>query len=173
MHKLIFFSFLFLLSHHSTFGQTIHTAASTVTFEVSNFGMGSVEGSFGGMKGDISFDANDLSNATFEVCIDAQSIDTGNQKRDDHLKAEDFFEVEKYPSICFSSNKIVKTDSGFKTIGTLNMHGVTRTEEIDFTYDGSKFQGNLTVNRLDYKIGPSGGFMVGKEVEIQIACTLN
>ena len=135
--------------------------------------MGSVDGSFGGMKGDITFDSNDLSNANFEVCIDAKSINTGNNKRDNHLKGEDFFDVENHPSICYTSNQVVKTESGFKATGTLNMHGITKSETIVFTNNDGIFTGDLTVKRKDYKVGPNGGFMVGKEVKIQIVCNIN
>lgn len=168
--RFLFYSLFLSFSISTLCGQSINPDQSTVNFEVSNFGMGSVDGAFSGMKGNITFDANELSNATFEVCIDAKSIDTGNNKRDGHLKGEDFFDVEKYPTICFSSNEITKTKDGFKATGTLNMHGISKSEEIIFTYRDGIFTGDLTVNRKDYKIGPSGGFMVGKEVKIQIVC---
>lgn len=151
----------------------INTEKSNVTFELSNLKFNTVEGSFAGMKGEITFDKNDLSVCDFNVCIDASTVDTKNSKRDEHLRKEDFFDVEKYPTICFESKSVSKTDSGFSTKGELTMHGSTREVEIPFTFDGTTFKGQLTLNRLDYKIGESyGSFMVGKKVELEIVCVV-
>lgn len=155
------------------YAQTINTTASKVSFEISNMGLNTVEGSFGGMKGTIVFNPNDLSNSRFEVCIDAATVNTGNSKRDKHLKTEDFFEVEKYPTICFQSTSIVKTSEGFKTVGELDMHGLVKAVEILFTFSNNTFSGTLELRRRDYGIGPSGGFMVGKTVNLRILCAIN
>lgn len=168
--SLILFVIVFL---NAVNGQTINSSDSKIVFNISNMGFGSVSGTFTGMSGDLSFYTEDLSNSSFEVCIDANTIDTENKKRDEHLKNEDFFEVEKYPTICFTSTEIAKTNTGYKTIGTLNMHGISKAIEIPFTYNANVFDGMFTVNRIDYRIGPNGGFMVGKEVEIQIICKTN
>ena len=170
MKKVLLFSLIIPLTFAAAWGQSIDSDKSYVSFEVDNFSWGSVDGKFDGMSGNIVFDQNDLAKASFEVCINSASINTDNKKRDDHLKGEDFFEVEKYPSICFTSEKIELSDNGFKTIGMLNMHGISRSEQITFTYSDGAFRGNLTINRLDYTIGPNGGFMVGKSVDISIVC---
>ena len=149
----------------------INSDQSKVTFEVSNLKFRTVKGSFSNMTGEINFDKNDLSVCDFNVCIDATSIDTENKKRDDHLKKDDFFNVEKYPTICFESISVSKTDAGFSTKGALTMHGYTREVEIPFTFDGTTFNGQLTLNRLDFKVGENyGGFVVGKKVELEIVC---
>lgn len=149
--------------------QNIDTEKSKVTFEISNMKWKTVEGSFSGMKGSATFNPNNLESASFNVCIDAKSVDTDNGKRDEHLRTEDFFEVEKYPTICFQSTSVVKTPAGFKVTGNLTMHGVTRTEEIDFTYTNNTFTGKLKVERYAYKVGEdTGEFMVGNEVDLTI-----
>ncbi|WP_073086040.1 YceI family protein [Chitinophaga jiangningensis] len=154
--------------------QTIDTGNSGVKFEVSNMGMRKVKGSFSGMKGTIDFNPQNLSTAHFEVCVAANSVNTGNEKRDHHLKEKDFFETEKYPEICFTSSQITKTATGYNAGGKLTAHGVTREVTIPFTYNNHVFEGKLTINRLDYKIGEgTGTFMVGNEVQMVITCVVN
>lgn len=152
--------------------QSIDTDQSIITFSVSNMKLNTVKGTFTGMMGDVIFNPNDLPSSKFDVCIDAKSIDTGNAKRDKHLRNEDFFEVETYPQICFKSSTITKTSDGYKVKGMLTMHGVSKTVEIPFTYNSKQLIGDIKLNRLDYKVGGSGGFMVGKEITIQIKCVL-
>ena len=172
MIKQIVFNLLFLLTVYSVVGQSINSTNSAVSFEISNFGVNTVEGSFTGMAGEVSFSPDDLSNSTFAVCIDAKSIDTENEKRDEHLRKEDFFDVVTYPEICFNSTEITKTNDGYTAIGILTMHGQSNNCEIPFSVNDQIFKGVFTIDRQDYGVGPSGGFMVGKEVEIQIVCEI-
>jgi len=164
---------LFLMLCFTSIGQNIISSNSKVTFKIGNMGFKSVKGSFTGLNGDLTFSADNLQASNFDVCIDAATINTENQKRDEHLKNEDFFDVEKYPTICFTSSAIVKTNTGYETTGILKMHGVTKTVKIPFTYSNNTFTGKINVNRADYGIGPNGGFMVGKNVEIQIIAKVN
>lgn len=158
----------------TTFNQTINTTESKVTFEISNMGgMKTVKGSFTGMQGDLVFDENNLESSHFKVCIDAATVNTDNQKRDDHLKNEDFFEVATYPVICFKSKIIAKNKDGFVTNGELTMHGVTKTIEIPFTVIEGVFDGQFELKRKDYGVGPNGGFMVGKTVKVGIVCKVD
>lgn len=150
----------------------IDAKSSLVTFSVSNFYFKKVEGSFSGMKGTLNFNPKELSTSKFDVCIDAKSINTGNEKRDEHLKNKDFFEVKTYPDICFKSSDVSKTSDGYKAKGALTMHGVSKEIEIPFTYNSNQFNGEFKINRLDYKVGGKGGFMVGKEIIVRINCVL-
>ncbi len=156
-----------------TYAQTINGEDSRVEFSVSNMGFKTVPGTFSGLEGKIMFDQGDVSQSSFEVCIDASSINTENKKRDDHLRTADFFDVERYPTICFTSSSIEKTSDAYTTSGTLTMHGVSKKVDIPFTFEGGKFVGELTLQRLDYKVGEgTGGFMVGKEIEVKIICSV-
>ena len=137
MLRKISFCVLVLVSSFGLSGQTINTDDSKVTFSVSNMAFNTVTGSFKGMEGTIHFLADDLTTSEIDVCIDASTVDTENEKRDEHLKNEDFFEVAKYPKICFKSSEIVKTTTGYKTTGILTMHGVSETVTIPF---GSSLQ---------------------------------
>lgn len=163
--------FVFLASIGSA--QTIDTQNSKVNFEIGNMKVNTVEGTFQGMTGKIIFDPADLSTAQFEVCVDAVSVNTGSEKRDDHLRNEDFFDVEKFPTICISANSIVKKDEGFLLAGELTMHGVTKNIEIPFTFASNTFKGAFEVSRFDYLIGEdTSKFMVSEDVEISIVCVV-
>ena len=133
-----------------------------------------VKGAFTGMKGEIRFDETDLVNSSFKVSIDAATVNTENEKRDDHLRNEDFFHVDEYPVISFESHSIQKTDNGFITLGKLSMHGVSRDVEISFTYINGQFVGALEVNRFDYTIGEgTGTTSVDEMASLEIIAVVN
>lgn len=153
--------------------QTIDPNMSLVSFELSNMLVNTVEGTFSGMTGDISFDVNRPSSATFSVCIDASTVNTGSKKRDQHLRKEDFFDVATYPTICINSTRIKSTPEGMRFFGTLTMHGVVKEIDFPFTYSQGEFKGSFTINRLDFGVGEgTGSFAVGEEVEITIVCAV-
>ncbi len=153
--------------------QSIIADGSIVKFKVSNMKWKTVKGTFTGMKGNVVFDTQNLSEAYFDVCIDPATVNTENKKRDNHLKNEDFFHVEKYPEICFKSTSINKTSEAYKVIGNLKMHGVNKPVEINFTYSNNTLVGQLIVNRLDFSVGEvTSTFMVGEEIELEIICKL-
>ncbi|NLR93003.1 YceI family protein [Flammeovirga agarivorans] len=165
---------LLFLSVANVFAQEINTSASRIDFSISNFKVNTVEGFFNGMSGIIQFDESNLSSSSFDVCIAASTVNTDNEKRDKHLKNEDFFEVEKYPTICFVSDEIIKKGDQYITKGRLTLHGVTQEVSIPFTKNESTLVGDLKINRLDYDLGKgTGTFTVGDEVEIKITCVLN
>ncbi len=167
------FTFLLFFSLQNLDAQTIAAEKSKVNFSIKNIAINTVNGNFTGMKGNVSFNESDLSVCTFDVCIDAASVDTDNQKRDNHLRKADFFEVEQYPSICFVSESISKTEKGYNAKGNLTMHGTTKSIEIPFTFDGSTFVGNFEVLRKDFGVGSSyGNFMVGNKVKVEIVCVV-
>ncbi|RJE74145.1 YceI family protein [Reichenbachiella sp. MSK19-1] len=152
---------------------TINGIKSSVKFEISNFGFNTVEGTFTGMKGSISFDSKAPSNGSFDVCIEANTVNTDNQKRDEHLRSEDFFYVEKFPVICFRSKKIAKKPEGYLVSGTLTMRGISHEVEIPFGFTDGVFKGALTLDRTDYKVGDDGSIVVGEEVALEIICAVN
>jgi polyisoprenoid-binding protein YceI len=136
-------------------------------------GIRSVEGLFTGIKGNITFNPSNLSNASFDVCIDASSINTENTKRDNHLKNKDFFQVDSFPTICFKSKSIVKSKEGYNVTGDLTMLGSTLEITFPFTYSSKYLKASFGLERLDFGLGIDyGSFMVGKTVEINISCYL-
>lgn len=171
--KTIYLIFTLLFATIMANAQAINSAKSMVKFSIDNMKVNTVNGTFSGMKGAIVFNENDLENSSFNVSVDAKTVNTENEKRDTHLKNEDFFNVDIYPEIRFLSTSIIKTPKGYKTTGNLTLHGVTKPIEIILTYQNKTFKGQLTINRLDYKLGEStNSFMVGKETEIEIICSI-
>ena len=158
----------------------INSQLSKVDFKIGNMGFMSVEGSIGGMKGDLKFDANNLNASFFDVTIDPASIDTESEKRDEHLKNEDFFNVEKYLTVHFKSTEVLKKDDAYLAKGYLTLHGVKKMVEIPFSIEtnGSQktFKGEFEVDRNDYNLGTeaySGSFMVDDIAEVVITCVFN
>lgn len=158
MYKGTLLFLAFFLTVSVAISQSIDADNSKVTFEVSNMGFNSVEGTITGMSGTVNFKPNNLDASKFDVCVDASTINTGNDSRDKHLKNEDFFEVDTYPTICFQSTKITKTDDGFLTTGKLTMHGISKNVEIPFTFTDNTLTRKLVIQRLDYEIGSGNGF---------------
>jgi polyisoprenoid-binding protein YceI len=137
------------------------------------FDGGDPSGQFGGLKGTISFDPNDLANSKFDATIDVTSINTGNGMKNTHAKSEKWFDAEKYPTIQFTSSAITKAGSGYEAKGILNMHGVQKEIVIPFTFDDNVFKGTISVNRLDYNINtaePAHGASTFK-VDISVPVT--
>jgi len=164
---------LILSAHVAKSQQTINTKASNVSFEISNMGFNTVEGTFSDMKGTVRFDGNDLPHSLLDVCVSAESVNTESESRDEHLRKEDFFHVEVYPTICFRSTTVTRNTSGYVANGTLTMHGVSKDVSIPFTFSNNTFEGSFSLDRTDYGVGSDGGFMVGKTVELTIVCVLN
>jgi polyisoprenoid-binding protein YceI len=148
-----------------------------------------VKGDFTKVKGAVTMDDNDVSNLNVELTIDAASVNTGHAKRDEHLRAADFFDVAKYPTITFVSKKVMKDGPDrLKVTGDLTMHGVTR--ELTVNVEGPSQQvkdpwGNLRrgatgaakINRKDFGLTwnrtlETGGVVVGEDVDIFVEIEL-
>ena len=113
---------------------------------------GDPSGEFGGLKGTISFDPNDLASSKFDASIDVATINTGNGMKNTHAKSDKWFDAEKYPTIRFTSSAITKTPAGYEAKGILDMHGVQKEITVPFAFDNNVFKGSIQVNRLDYNI---------------------
>lgn len=148
--------------------QQIKLSESEVMFEVSNMGFNTVEGTFSEMTGVINFDKTNLQSSSMNICIKSNTVNTGNNGRDEHLKNEDFFEVEKYPNICFVSTSIEKSGTDFIVHGNLTIKGVIKSVSIPFTSEKNTLKATLQIIRKDYSLGPNSGFMVGKTVKVFI-----
>ena len=162
----------------------IDTAHSSVAFKVSHMVVSKTRGAFTDFNGVISLDENDVTKSSVEVTIAVASIDTANEDRDEHLRAADFFDAEKYPAITFKSNGVEKIGGGYIAHGELTMKGVTKKVSIPFEMSGPITDpwGNerigistesITIDRQDYGISFSrtmeaGGLVVGNDVIIEI-----
>ncbi len=153
-------------------------AHSKVGFAITHLMISEVEGHFG--EFDITATATDtFDEAEFSVDIKTTSIDTDNDRRDNHLRSADFFDAENHPSITFKSDSFEKTgDKTFKLTGDLTMHGVTKTVTLDGKVNGiitdqrsEKLKAGLkltgTINRLDFGVGGDTASL-GDDVEMTI-----
>ncbi|TXC78316.1 sodium-translocating pyrophosphatase [Luteibaculum oceani] len=157
----------------------VDEAHTFVNFEIRHLFSNS-RGTFGKVSGNVNFGENP-SEAKFDIVIDAKTIDTRNEKRDDHLRSEDFFEVKKYKTINFKGNGLVQTENGYDIPGTLTIKDVTKevvvkaeflgNGESPFGSEVAAFAGSLTIDRNDYGITFMPG-VLGNEVEITFTTEL-
>jgi polyisoprenoid-binding protein YceI len=157
---------------------------TTVGFSVSHI-FTSVHGRFDRFDGTIVFDPEEPESAIIRATVEAASINTNNAKRDKHLRSDDFFDVEKHPTLSFESTGGVTEmkDKRGKLAGNLTIHGVTKPVVLDVTFRGqgkdpwgnvrAGFAASLNINRKDYGLNwnevlETGGLLVGEEIEIRI-----
>lgn len=99
----------------------IDTSSSEVSFQVKKLGIFTINGSINGFTGDVYFSEEAFTDANFNVCVSPSSINTGNAKRDEHLKSKDFFFVNEHPKICFRSTSIQSKGNGYEAAGNLTL----------------------------------------------------
>jgi polyisoprenoid-binding protein YceI len=162
---------------------------SSFQFKVRHLMVSNVKGDFTKMKGAVTMDDKDISNLNVELTIDAASVNTGHAKRDEHLRAADFFDVAKYPTITFVSKKVMKDGPDrLKVTGDLTMHGVTRevtvnvegpTQEVKDPWGNFRrgATGTAKINRKDFGLTwnralETGGVVVGEDVDISVEIEL-
>lgn len=163
-----------------------HSAAG---FSVRHMMVSNVKGSLGEVKGALNLDDKDVTKSTVEATIDVNGINTGNAKRDEHLKSPDFFNVAQYPTITFKSTKVAKAGAGkLKVTGDLTMHGVTKSVVLDVEGPSKEAKdpwGNTRtgvaastkLNRKDFGLTynqalETGGVAVGEEVTVNLELEL-
>ena len=112
-------------------------AHTTVGFVVRHLMVSKVRGHFAEFDGAITV-AEDPHASSVTATIQMASISTNDAQRDGHLKSADFFEVEKYPVMTFTSAKIVPSGSDWKVEGELSLHGVTKTVVLDVEFNGAQ-----------------------------------
>ncbi len=168
---------------------TVDGTHSSVNFSVSHLVISKTRGEFKDFSGDISFSEKEIETSSVEFNINVTSIDTEDEGRDDHLRNADFFDVEKYPTMTFKSNKVIKgKESDFKLIGDLTIKDVTKEVTFDCTYAGtvndpwgntkSGFSAETKINRQDFnvkfsKVLETGGLVVGDEISIVLEIEAN
>ena len=145
---------------------------SSIKFKIRNFGL-ETGGSFTGLEGTISFDPNDLTKDSFDLSVDAGSINTDNNMRDNHLKKEDYFDVQNYPRIRFVSTSVtVDNNAHFTVTGKLTIKNTTQEITIPFTATPKNesyiFTGEFRINRKDFKVGGSSTISNGLTVQFSV-----
>ena len=138
---------------------------SRLTFSITHMGISDVAGLFKTFDVTITTSKTDFSDAVFELSADIATINTEVEKRDDHLRSADFFEVEKYPTMTFKSTSIKKISKDkYKLTGNLTLHGITKSVTMDLWYRGmaenpmnkitsAGFQLTGNLKRSDFGIG--------------------
>ena len=97
------------------------------------------KGTLSGFEATILFDADDLTNSSVTGKVDASTINTENEKRDEHLKSADFFEVKKYPELTFKRPSITEGEVGFVRKGLINIKETEQKETIKFGFQNNIF----------------------------------
>ncbi|WIG96404.1 YceI family protein [Myxococcus sp. SDU36] len=167
----------------------IDSTNSVALFSVKHMMVSNVRGTFTKVTGTAHIDEQNLTKSKVEATIDATTVNTNDAKRDEHLRAPDFFDTAKYPTITFKSTKVEKARAGLKVTGNLTLHGVTKPVVLDVEgfntvskdpYGNTKRGGSATtkINRKDFGLSwndvlETGGVAVGEEVTITLDIQLN
>jgi polyisoprenoid-binding protein YceI len=188
MKKLVMSFLIVYLLGFSLFAQstewTIDKPHTNIGFTITHLVISDVTGRFKDFDGTIKTSGEEFEGANIEIVIQTASIFTDHEKRDKHLRSDDFFSAEKNPQITFKSKSFKKvSDKKYEIKGDLNMNGVTREVVLDGTFKGvvkdpwggtrAGFKASTTIDRYDYNLTyntalETGGFLIGKEVEINI-----
>jgi polyisoprenoid-binding protein YceI len=150
-----------------------------LSFSVKHMGISFVDGNFKTFDATVVSSKKDYSDAKIELTADIKSINTEVEMRDNDLRSPNWFDAEKYPTLTFKSTAFKKaSESQFKLIGDITIHGVTKPISFDVVYNGmiqnpfsKKYTCGFTItgklNRSDFGIGNESIPTVGKEVELK------
>ncbi len=161
----------------------IDPAHSVVEFQVRHLGLAKVRGRFNSFSGTIEI-GDDPTESRVHVTIDAASIDTRDEQRDNHLRSPDFLDTEQHPTIEFHSTTVRLDAEDPKVEGQLTVRGVTRPVTLDVEFEGATrdpwgnerigVSATTDVNREDFGLTwnqalETGGWLVGKAIRIDLS----
>lgn len=162
----------------------IDNAHSEINFSVRHMMISNVRGRFESFSGEVYFDEQDPANTTVEVMIDADSINTREPNRDNHLRSADFLYAEKYPYLTFHTKRVEITGKNrARMVGDLTIRDSTREVILVVEYSGQAkspwgaisagFSATGTINRKDWGLTwnqalETGGLLVGDEIKINV-----
>ncbi|MFZ6013319.1 MAG: YceI family protein [Bacteroidota bacterium] len=176
--------FLLLFLVGSVMAQTkwaIDKNHSKVEFNVRHMGITEVEGNFKDFDATVTSKSDDFNGAEVTFTAKTASVNTENERRDNHLRSADFFEAEKFPDLSFKGT-LVKDGGKYKLKGDLTIKGVTKPVEFEVTYGGTidtgrgvkaGFKLNGEVNRQDYGLKWNNKLATGELVvsdNVEISC---
>ncbi len=132
---------------------------SSIKFKIKNAGF-NVDGSLGALMGIVKFDETKTTGNSIDVAIDSKTLSTNNNKRDEHLRKPEYFDVAKYPKISMKAVLFTKEKDGtYKGFFKLTIKDKTKDLAVPFTFKNNGntgvFKGSFTINRLDYGVGES------------------
>jgi polyisoprenoid-binding protein YceI len=172
------------IAHADAVEWKLDPSHTSIGFSVPHLVVSSVDGRFKEASAKINLDDADLTKSEVAVEINAASIDTGDAKRDDHLKSPDFFDAKKFPKLSFKSTKVAKSGAGYKLSGTLTIRDVTKPVTLDATLSApvktpwgnqaraAKLTGKIKRSEFGLKWNKAleaGGFVVGEEVTLNVS----
>lgn len=160
----------------------IDTPHASVSVAARHMMLSTVRANFSGTTGEIEFDANKPEGAKVRLRIPAASVDTGDPKRDGHLKSADFLDVERYPEITFVGTKVRKGESdNWIVSGDLTIRGTTRPVDVQVEVTGvvdgkngkiAGFAATSTIDRtlwgLVWNMPIPGGILVSEKVRVEV-----
>jgi polyisoprenoid-binding protein YceI len=157
---------------------------SEITFKVKHLVISTVTGKFKSFDASIEAENDDFADASISFEADINSIDTGNEDRDAHLKSDDFFKADEHPKLTFQSTSFKKTGDGeYKLTGDLTIRGNTKTVELDAEYGGTVedpygntkagFDVSGKINRKEFgltwsAVTEAGNVVVSDEVKLNL-----
>lgn len=148
---------------------------SVIIFRIKHLDVGMFYGRFNMPQGKVTFDAQDPSKSSFQLQVKAQDFDSGNAKRDQHVRGPDFLNAKEFPTISFKSKsvKAADGDSRFEVTGDLTMHGQTKPvtaklEKIGQAGNRIGFEGVLEIKRNDFGVTGTPQ-MLGDEIRLIVA----
>jgi len=154
---------------------------SSISFSVRHLMVSKVRGRFANFSGAISIAEDGTPSVTAEIAVD--SVDTGNEQRDAHVKAADFFDVATYPTATFVSTAVRADGDGYVLDGDFTLRGVTKPVELALEFNGvnpgmghgevAGFEASVVLNRKDFGIAldmplETGGTVVGDKVTVTL-----
>ncbi|MGO9599122.1 MAG: YceI family protein [Isosphaeraceae bacterium] len=156
----------------------VDPAHSAVVFRASHLGLSWTYGRFKGLSGTFAVDAKSPAGTYFELSAQADSIDTDNAQRDEHLKSPDFFNAKQFPAITFNSKAVKPVKGGYEVAGELTLHGVTRpltillkggrTAEFPRGVWRTGYAGDFTIKRSEFGMDKMLG-AVGDDILVQLS----
>jgi len=168
---------------HAASTYTVDPSHSEVSFQIRHL-VTQVRGVFRDFDATIVRDDEKPGGSSVELRIRATSIDTGNERRDNHLRTADFFDVENHPEIVFRSTAVEQvSEHEYEVTGELTLRGVTKSVELPVFFSGeiggprdatiAGFSTSATLDRKEYGIVwnralDSGGYVLGDEVSVQV-----
>ena len=173
------------MSSTQTTKWAIDPTHAEIGFSVRHMMIATVRGRFGSVTGTVIVDEQHPKNSRVDVTIDARSVDTRQEMRDNHLRSPDFFDVEQFPNLHFVSKRIEgdPRNGEFRVLGDLTIRDVTREVELKATLEGegkdpwgnerAGFSASGKLNRTDFGLHwnqalETGGVLVSNEVKLSI-----
>ncbi len=161
---------------------TIDASHSRLGFVARHAMVTKVRGQFNEFTGSGTLDLDNAAASVVQISIDVASIDTRNAQRDEHLRTNDFFQVQDYPTITFASTSIEPSIDGLRVTGDLTIKETTKSVTIDFEHTGAAvdpwgnvrvgFEGGAKIKRSDFGVTwnaplEAGGVLVSDDITLE------